>query len=236
MPVGLQPISFELEVTLWPTFSRPVNLGVKPHLGPKTRFLLLSDCCGFVNVGRPLWWEDECHLPQSMSVVHVTHIYNLHVGILHSQAIIKIPVPCWYILFKVLCVTLVYVYVQYMQDGRLFKLLMAFASTVIPGFSLLEIHDQDFYSLLYMYMFRNWASSSTKEVSVFLCKRYVCCIVVSAQVYPRCHGVQVTMNSVHPLSLHCTKSHLCKIYRGFRSMQACAAGCALSYLTTLNFS
>jgi hypothetical protein len=28
------------------------------HLGPKIRFLLLSDCCGFVNVGRPLWRED----------------------------------------------------------------------------------------------------------------------------------------------------------------------------------
>jgi hypothetical protein len=33
------------------------------------------------------------------------------------------------------------------------KLLLAFASTVIPGFSLLEIHDQDFYSLLDMYAF-----------------------------------------------------------------------------------
>jgi hypothetical protein len=27
------------------------------HLGPKTRFLL-SDSCGFVDVGRPLWRED----------------------------------------------------------------------------------------------------------------------------------------------------------------------------------
>jgi hypothetical protein len=25
-----------------------------PHLGPKTRFILLSDSCGFVDVGRPL--------------------------------------------------------------------------------------------------------------------------------------------------------------------------------------
>jgi hypothetical protein len=37
-----------------PTVSRPVSLGVKPHLGTKSRFLLLSDCCGFVDVGRPL--------------------------------------------------------------------------------------------------------------------------------------------------------------------------------------
>jgi hypothetical protein len=34
-------------------------------------------------------------------------------------------------------------------------LLLAFASTVIPGFSPLENHDQDFYSLLDMYVFRN---------------------------------------------------------------------------------
>jgi hypothetical protein len=40
---------------------------------------------------------------------------------------------------------------------------MGFASTVIPGFSLLEIHEQDFYSLLDMYVFGNGASSSTKE-------------------------------------------------------------------------
>jgi hypothetical protein len=34
-------------------------------------------------------------------------------------------------------------------------LLPVFASTVIPGFSLLEIHDQDIYSLLDTYAFRN---------------------------------------------------------------------------------
>jgi hypothetical protein len=41
------------------TGSRPVCLGVKPHLGPKTRFLLLSDSCGFVDVGLPFWREDS---------------------------------------------------------------------------------------------------------------------------------------------------------------------------------
>jgi hypothetical protein len=30
-----------------------------PHLGPKTRFLLLSHNCWFVEVGRPLWREDR---------------------------------------------------------------------------------------------------------------------------------------------------------------------------------
>jgi hypothetical protein len=52
--------------------------------------------------------------------------------------------------------------------------------------------------------FRYLASSSTKEGSVFLCRSYVCCTAVSARVYPRCHGVQVTTDSVHPLSLHYT--------------------------------
>jgi hypothetical protein len=43
---------------VWPTVSRTVCSGIKPHLGPKTRFLLLSDSCGFVDVGLPLWWEN----------------------------------------------------------------------------------------------------------------------------------------------------------------------------------
>jgi hypothetical protein len=38
-----------------------------------------------------------------------------------------------------------------------------FSSAVISGFSLLEIHDQDFYSLLDIYVFRNGASSAAKE-------------------------------------------------------------------------
>jgi hypothetical protein len=44
-----------------------------------------------------------------------------------------------------------------------------------------------------------------RKGSVLLCRRYVCWTVVSARVYPRCHGVQVTMDSVHPSSLHKSK-------------------------------
>jgi hypothetical protein len=40
------------------TISRSVCLGVKPHLGPRTRFLLLSDSFGFFDVRRPIWQED----------------------------------------------------------------------------------------------------------------------------------------------------------------------------------
>jgi hypothetical protein len=83
--------------------------------------------------------------------------------------------------------------------------MLAFASTVIPGFSLLKIRGQDFYSLLYVHVFHNGVSSLTREGSFFLCRRYVCCTVVSAPVYSRCHGVQVSMYFVHPLSLHYTK-------------------------------
>jgi hypothetical protein len=43
---------------LRPTVSRPVCLGIKNLFGLTTRFLLLSDSCGFVDVGRSLWRED----------------------------------------------------------------------------------------------------------------------------------------------------------------------------------
>jgi hypothetical protein len=43
-----------IEVMLRPTVHRPVSLGVKPYLGPKGRFLLMSKICRFVDVGRPI--------------------------------------------------------------------------------------------------------------------------------------------------------------------------------------
>jgi hypothetical protein len=116
--------------------------------------------------------------------------------------------------FKVVVVTNIFLSI-WSRIGWSVKLLLGFDSTVISGFNLVEIHDQDFYSGLDMYVFRNGASSSTKEGSVFLCRRYVCCTVVSARVYPRRHGVQVTVDCVHPLSLPYSKEHLCKIYRRF---------------------
>jgi hypothetical protein len=42
------------------------------------------------------------------------------------------------------------------------KMLLVLASTAIPGFSLLEIHEQDFCSVLHMYVFRSGVSSSTR--------------------------------------------------------------------------
>jgi hypothetical protein len=57
----------------------------------------------------------------------------------------------------------IFIIVRQLRNGPSDKLLLGFASTVISGFTLLEIHDQDFYSLLDTYVFGNGASSSTKE-------------------------------------------------------------------------
>jgi hypothetical protein len=43
----------QVKVTLRSTVTRPVSLDVTVILGLKTKFLLLSDGCGFVDVGRP---------------------------------------------------------------------------------------------------------------------------------------------------------------------------------------
>jgi hypothetical protein len=63
------------------------------------------------------------------------------------------------------------------------KLLLAFAGIIIPGFRLHMIHDQDFCSLLDMYMFRNGAFSSfyvgTKFVALQFQHEYICnCIIL----------------------------------------------------------
>jgi hypothetical protein len=96
--VVIVKVRVKVKVMLRPTVSRPVCLGVKPHLGPKTRFLLLSDSCGFAHVGRPLWREDgsvvcnccwsspaQSYLPRSKSEAHAIYITILHVSILHRQ-------------------------------------------------------------------------------------------------------------------------------------------------------
>jgi hypothetical protein len=49
----------------------------------------------------------------------------------------------------------------------------------------IKIHGQDFCSVLDIYLYRIWASTSTKEESVFLCRHYICCTVDLAHVYLR---------------------------------------------------
>jgi hypothetical protein len=44
----------KVKVTLRLTVSQSVSLGVEPHLGLMTRYLLLFDNYGLVSVGRPL--------------------------------------------------------------------------------------------------------------------------------------------------------------------------------------
>jgi hypothetical protein len=55
--------------------------------------------------------------------------------------------------------------------GRSVKLLLACSSRVVPGFSLLEIHDQHLYSLLDMRVCRNEDSFLAEGESVFICSR-----------------------------------------------------------------
>jgi hypothetical protein len=65
------------------------------------------------------------------------------------------------------------------------KLLLAFACILIPGFTVLEIQEQDFYSLIDMYVFRNGDSSLTKEVSVFLFFFFIIYIYIKVKLSPR---------------------------------------------------
>jgi hypothetical protein len=50
--IGCQQV--KAKVKLRPTVSRSISLDVKPHVGAKTRYLLLSDSCCFFNIGPPL--------------------------------------------------------------------------------------------------------------------------------------------------------------------------------------
>jgi hypothetical protein len=52
-------VKAKVKVTLRLMISQSVSLGVEPHLGLMTRYLLLFDSYGLVIVGRPFWREDE---------------------------------------------------------------------------------------------------------------------------------------------------------------------------------
>jgi hypothetical protein len=55
---GLKLKSSQVKVTLRLTVSQSVSLGVEPHLGLMTRYLLLFDNYSLVSVVRSLWRED----------------------------------------------------------------------------------------------------------------------------------------------------------------------------------
>jgi hypothetical protein len=112
--------------------------------------------------------------------------------------------------------------------GQSVKLLMVFASTVIPGIGLVEIHHKDFYFLLHMYVFRNRASSSNREGLV-----YVGATFVAPQIPHEYIHSDMGFRSQWTLCTFCHCTILSNImYRGFLSLQACA-DYAKTYLITL---
>jgi hypothetical protein len=50
----INSLQVKVKVTLRLTVSQSVSLGVEPHLGPMTRYLLPCDSYGLVFAGRPL--------------------------------------------------------------------------------------------------------------------------------------------------------------------------------------
>jgi hypothetical protein len=96
-----------VKVTLRPTVSLPVNLGVKPHLPDETFVTVkqLRFCrCGAASLTR----GRICHLPLSKSAVHVSCIYSFTCRHSHSQlSRVQYLVDTYYV-FTVLHVTLVY--------------------------------------------------------------------------------------------------------------------------------
>jgi hypothetical protein len=57
-PTRSTPLTELVKVILRLTVSRPVFLGIKHPSGAQDTFLLLSDSCRFIDVGRLLWRED----------------------------------------------------------------------------------------------------------------------------------------------------------------------------------
>jgi hypothetical protein len=117
----------KVKVMLRLAVSRPVCPGSKAHLGHKTRFLLQSDSCRFVHPGSLSHKRtglsftiaadphQRTHIYRSQNQKYMSSIFTiLHVSIL--QLVVKNPVPCVPLISTVLHLTLVYMYVEYIQD------------------------------------------------------------------------------------------------------------------------
>jgi hypothetical protein len=67
-----------VRVTLRPTVSRSVSLGVEPRLGHMTRYYVLLDSYGFVSLAPSLTRGRVCHLSLSLSVYCQSLIHNYY--------------------------------------------------------------------------------------------------------------------------------------------------------------
>jgi hypothetical protein len=67
-------LKVKVKVTLRPTVSQSVSLGVEPHLGLMTRYLLLLDSYGLVSCGAPSLTRGRvCLLSESLPAL-VSHL------------------------------------------------------------------------------------------------------------------------------------------------------------------
>jgi hypothetical protein len=74
--------------------------------------------------------------------------------------------------------------------------LLALISTVTLSWSLGEIHEQDFCSLLDKRVYRNDESSTIRYFYI----RAIFVVLWFRHEYTRAHGVQVTTESVYPIT------------------------------------
>jgi hypothetical protein len=86
----------KVKVTLRPTFSQSVSLGIKPHLGLMTRYLFLFDDYVLVSVERPLWREDGsvfcmCRWPSGPSPLVLATIFYCLIFVTLWPAFILLP-------------------------------------------------------------------------------------------------------------------------------------------------